>query len=53
MKREGRRDMGRRGVKNGGDVYSGGKSLGDAHEILAESVSVFCISWYGENYCTK
>ena len=44
------RDGGGQEVKHGGDVYSAGERLGDALQILADSVKVSHVAQYGENY---
>ena len=43
-------ERGGQGVKHGGDVYSVGEPLGDTLEILTDSVRVFHLTWYRENY---
>ena len=42
-----------RGVKHGGDIYSGGERRGAELEILADSVRVLHIAQHGENYWTN
>ena len=49
MDKEGRRKRQRRGVKRGGDLYSGGGRLEDALDILADSVRFFHVYRHGEN----
>ena len=39
---------GRRGFKHGDDIYSGGERLGDALQILADSVIVSHVAWHGK-----
>ena len=45
--------MGRLWVNHGGDVYSGGEQLGDALEVLADSMRVLYVNRNGVKYWTE